>query len=155
MNIILFSVSGQEAHQDEAGRDPGAERAHHAEPCEHRPRLPLHSLHDLRLPHPRQALLHPRPHERRRPPLPPLPGLQFCMLPVEFSNCVYGGSVIWRTLAANIHVSAIPVTSDSQQVFNVLVHNHFYVRDKVICFLLKGDGESNFYFFSFLSRSIR
>ena len=80
---------------------------------------------------------------------------QVCMLPLEFSNCVYGGSVIWRTLAANLCVSVIPVTSDSQQVFNVLVHNHFYVRDKVICFLLKGDGESNFYFFAFLSRSIR
>ena len=84
MNIILFSVSGQEAHQDEAGRDPGAERAHHAEPCEHRPRLPLHCLHDLRLPHPRQALLHPRPHERRRPPLPPLPGLHAASRVLQF-----------------------------------------------------------------------
>ena len=149
MNIFLFPVSGQEAHQDEAGRDPGAERAHHAEPREHRPRLPLHCLHDLRLPHPRQALLHPRPHERRRPPLPPLPGLHAATRVLQFCT--------WKCNLENTicQPPCLRHNSDSQQVFNVLVHNHFYVRDKVICFLLKGDGESNFYFFSFLSRSIR
>ena len=81
---------GQKTHQDEAGRDPGPEREDHAEPGGHNntiygviilyplgvhgPRLPLHRLHDLRLPHPRQALLHPGPHERGRPPLPSLTG---------------------------------------------------------------------------------
>lgn len=34
--------------------------------------LPLHSMHDLRFPHAGQTLLHPRPDERWRSPLPPL-----------------------------------------------------------------------------------
>jgi len=33
---VRHEVSGQEAHQDEAGRDPGPQRAHHAVPRQHR-----------------------------------------------------------------------------------------------------------------------
>lgn len=33
---VRHEVSGQETHQDEAGRDPGPQRTHHAVPCQHR-----------------------------------------------------------------------------------------------------------------------
>ena len=56
-------MSGQEEDQDEAGGDTGTEREDHVESGEHRSRLSLHSLYDLRFPHPGQTLLHPRPHE--------------------------------------------------------------------------------------------
>ena len=75
---VRDEVSGQEEDQDEAGGDPRAEREDHALAGEHRRRLPVHRVHDLRLPHARQALLHIGPHERGRPALPPQParGLQ-------------------------------------------------------------------------------
>ena len=66
---------GQKTHQNEAGRDPCPEREDYVEPGVHGPRLPLHCLHDLRLPHPGQVMLHTRPHEWWRPSLPSFTGI--------------------------------------------------------------------------------
>ena len=51
----------------EGWRESGDHGAEHAGAGEQ----PVHRVHDVRLLHARQALLHPRPHERGRPQLPP------------------------------------------------------------------------------------